>query len=255
MKRVRMLCASLGRNLLLAVLALATLASGVAHAQEQEWEFAAEAYLWGANVDIETEAGTDTEIRFTDIVDDLQLGGMLALFAHRDKWMFGFDGIYLDIDDNVEEEVQEGVELNDLALEAWVVSPMVGYELLQSDRFSLFVMAGARYLWIDVSEKINFSPPEPVGTENFSTSDGSWDGLIGIRGHWRLSDDWYTTYHLDVGTGDSGLTWQALGAFGYRFNRFDAIVGYRYLEWDNTENDALEDLNMSGVMAGVKFWF
>lgn len=255
MKEISIVFMGARRAIFLTMLALCTLASAPSNAQEQEWKYAAEAYLWGANVDIETEAGTDTEIRFTDIVDDLQLGGMLALFAHHDKWMFGLDGLYLDIDDNVEEVVQEGVELNDLKLEAWVVSPMVGYELLQSDRFSLFVMAGARYLWIDVSEKINFSPPEPVGTENFSTSDGSWDGLIGIRGHWRLSDDWYTTYHLDVGTGDSGLTWQALGAFGYRFNRFDAIVGYRYLEWDNTENDALEDLNMSGVMAGVKFWF
>jgi hypothetical protein len=53
------------------------------------------------------------------------------------------------------------------------------------------------------------------------------------------------------------MTWQALGAINYRFQRVDAVVGYRYLDWDFDDGDMLnfDDLNLSGPFAGVKFLF
>jgi hypothetical protein len=76
-----------------------------------------------------------------------------------------------------------------------------------------------------------------------------------VRGEWQFSEKWYGAYQFDAGTGDSDLTWQGIATLNYRFNRFDASFGYRYLDWQDTENDALSDLNMSGFMAGLKFFF
>jgi hypothetical protein len=58
-----------------------------------------------------------------------------------------------------------------------------------------------------------------------------------------------------VGAGGSNLTWQALVAISYRFQRVDAVVGCRYLEYDFDDSEVFDDLNLSGPFAGVKFRF
>lgn len=237
-----------------------TLALGISiappsNAAEGDWKYASELYLWGANIDIEAENGTNTEIRFTDVVDDFELGLMASLYASKNHWTFNIDLVYLEIDDSVREPVQPGVVLNDLGVEAWIVTPWVSYQVLAYDKLTLEVLAGARYLWIDVDSKLDFSDPNPPGTMSTSISDGSWDGIVGVRGKWHFSDRWFATYHLDGGTGDSDSTFQALAGIGYQFSKLDVIFGYRYMDWSDTESDALEDFNLSGAIAGVKLRF
>ena len=225
------------------------------HAQESDWQYSASVYLWGASADIETEAGSDVEIRFSDIAKDLKLGGMLTTTAQRDKWLLLADMIYLDMDDNVKDSVLPGVELNDLGLEAWIVTPMAGYQLLNSGKHTLYAMAGARYLWIDIAMKTDISAPFATDSVKSSVSKGSWDGIVGFHGDWKLHEKWYASYHLDAGAGDSDFTWQAVTTVGYRFENFDAKFGYRYIDWNDTENDALTDLNFGGFIGGVTFHF
>ena len=78
---------------LVATLALVPggLTSSLAHAdQGQEgWEFIADVYLWGANIDIEAASGSNSEIRFTDIVEDMEFGGMAVLAARHDNGCCG----------------------------------------------------------------------------------------------------------------------------------------------------------------------
>jgi len=97
--------------------------------------------------------------------------------------------------------------------------------------------------------------PTFTSIEDGDISDSSYDAVVGVRGEYLLTDKWYIDYQLDGGTGDSDFTWQAIGVVGYRFESLDAMFGYRYLDWQDTENDALEDLNMSGFMAGMRFHF
>ena len=222
---------------------------------QDDWTFFADAYLWGANIDIESETGSNTEIRFTDIVDDMQFGGMAVLGASHNKWFLWTDAIYLDIDDNVEEEIESGVELDKLGVEAWVVQPKIGYQVMRTERNALYALAGLRYLWVEVYGKLDLGPPNPVGSQDGDVSDSSWDAVVGFRGEYLLSDKWYINYQFDGGAGDSDFTWQLIGAVGYRFESFDATFGYRYLDWEDTENDALADINMSGFMAGVRLHF
>jgi len=222
---------------------------------QDDWTFFADAYLWGANIDIESETGSNTEIRFTDIVDDMQFGGMGVLGASHNKWFLWIDAIYLDIDDNVEEEIQPGVELDKLGVEAWVVQPKIGYEVLRTERNTVYALAGLRYLWVEVYGKLDLGPPNPVGSQDGDVSDSSWDAVAGVRGEYVLSDNWYINYQLDGGAGDSDFTWQGIGAVAYRFKSFDAMFGYRYLDWNFDDKASLEDLNFHGPSAGVRFVF
>ena len=40
-----------------------------------------------------------------------------------------------------------------------------------------------------------------------------------------------------------------------RYKTVDAVVGYRYMDWDFDDNKAFDDLNLSGAFVGAKFWF
>ena len=237
------------------LLAALALASPVKAQQPAEWTYGVEVYLWGANVDTTSPSGTSSEIRFTDLAENLELGFMVAFGARRDKWSVLADVIYLDVDDNVEDDLLPGVQLKSLGIKGWIINTVGGYRLLDTGRLNLDVIAGARYLWLEVPTTIRFSAPLPPGSEKNSPSEGFLDGIVGVRGHLQFGDRWYGTYHADVGTGDSDTTWQGLLAVGYRFDRFDAVFGYRYLDWSFDDGEALEDLNLSGAMAGIKFTF
>ncbi|MFC1825261.1 hypothetical protein ACFL9T_21330, partial [Thermodesulfobacteriota bacterium] len=68
-------------------------------------------------------------------------------------------------------------------------------------------------------------------------------------------EKWYMPFYGDIGAGDSDLTWQAEAGFGYKFKHFDVVATYRYLDWDFEDNSAVDDLNISGPLIGIKFVF
>ncbi len=71
----------------------------------------------------------------------------------------------------------------------------------------------------------------------------------------NFSESWYLPFHLDIGTGDSDLTWQAMAGIGYRFSKIDIGAGYRYLEWELENRKVLGNLELKGPFVGIKFRF
>ena len=83
----------------------------------------------------------------------------------------------------------------------------------------------------------------------------NWDGIVGVKGQWDFTDKWYATGYFDVGTGDSDYTWQVLASVAYRFKRLDAVVGYRYLQYEFDKDAPIKDLDVRGPFFGAKFLF
>ena len=163
--------------------------------------------------------------------------------VRKGKWSFMTDAVYLDVEEN-----QSGV-IREVDVFGWVVTPSVGYNLVEAEKGSLDLLAGARYLWLKT--ELDFE-----GGHKVSDSGGFWDGIVGLRGRVNLAKNWYLPLYLDIGTGETDLTWQAFGGVAYKFSKVDVVVGYRYLTWDfDDDNKALDDLNFHGPMAGVKFVF
>jgi len=106
----------------------------------------------------------------------------------------------------------------DVKLRAWVLGFTGGYNLWQSERGTLDVIAGARHLEV----KVNLDAAErlgPFAKQQETTAGGNvWDAVIGVKGDINLTDKWYAPYYLDVGTGDSDFTWQIVAGVGYRFD-------------------------------------
>ena len=226
-------------------------------APADRWVFGAEVYMWGADVGGTTTSGGDVDISFSDLFNDLNLGFMGDLAASRGPWTLFGDFIYLDVEDDTKGTANIlGTRVPtevDVELKGFITTLGGAYRFLQTDTTRLNLVAGARYLWLKADLDVDIGRLGVGGSE----SDTVWDGIVGLRGKTDLSDKWYLTYYADVGGGNSKTTWQALAAINYRFQRVDAVVGYRYLDWDFDDGDMLnfDDLNLSGPFAGVKFLF
>ena len=65
--------------------------------------------------------------------------------------------------------------------------------------------------------------------------------------------EWFVPYYVDVGTGDSDLTWQAIAGIGYAFGWGEVLAAWRYLDYKFKSGDKVEDLTFNGPAIGVAF--
>jgi hypothetical protein len=220
-----------------------------------DWKFGAEGYLWLPWIDITTETGSDIEISLDDILNNLDMLFMGVLSAGKGRWSLVTDIIYFDIESNENTEVLPLLELKNLDLSAWIVTPQVRYSVLQTDKYRLGLVAGARYLQIEAQVKLDTKPPLPAGSRDGSDSGSVWDGIVGLTGQRELTDKWYLSGYLDVGSGESDHTWQVSGSVNYRFRKVDAVAGYRHLDYDIGSDKAISKLSVSGPFLGLRYRF
>jgi opacity protein-like surface antigen len=88
-------------------------------------------------------------------------------------------------------------------------------------------------------------------------SSTNWDAIIGVRGRLRpdVESRWFAPYHLDIGTGDSQRTWQAMLGVGYAFDFGDVSLAWRYVDYKFKSSEALQTLTFNGVVLGATFRF
>jgi len=240
-------------SLFLMILLVASLAgplmTGAAEgvAQTDDWEFAIELYLWGASIGGKSASSSDIDVDFDDILDSLESAFMGMGGAHKGKWFFGVDVIYLDTADN--EAIEPGVTAS-VDLTTWIITSLVGYSLVDTGKSRLEILGGVRYLYMDADLRVDASGAHA------EDSGSNWDAVIGTKGVLGLTEKWQLFGHLDIGTGDSDLTWQAMAGIGYEFNKwFHVNAAYRYLDWDFDDNPAVDELNISGPALGIKIVF
>ena len=226
-----------------------------AAAQQDDWEFDLALYVWMPKIEGTSAGGTDFEISFKDILENLDMTVMTTFGARKNKWSFMTDVVYLHLDHSNNSNINALLKLTDVYMKALVVDPFVSYEILGNEKGSLQVLAGARYLWIDVGLDIKTRPPlEPEKIDESGDGD-VWDGVVGVSGYLNLADRWFMPYRFDIGTGDSDHTWQAMAGVGYQFDKFKMVATYRYMKWEFDNDYVLEDLEVYGPMVGAIFTF
>lgn len=220
-----------------------------------KWQFSGNLYGWIAGLDATTSGGDSVEISFSDILDNLQMTIMGGLRADKGKWSLFTDLIYLNIGTTnrttaniigVPAKVKTEVDLK-----SWVSTTGLGYSLYDEGSTQISGLAGVRYLRMETDLEFDIGP---IGRK-FSGTDDFFDGIVGFRGKTDLDENWYLTYYADIGTGQSDLTYQLFAGVNYRFNKWDAVVGYRYMNWDLGSGAALDDLTIKGPLVGARFRF
>lgn len=244
--------------------------NNTAAAQEvDKWQYEFTLYLWLPGIDgnlkynLPGDGGSVLPIDASKVLDSLNMAFMGAFETRYNKWSFATDIIYMDLSNGKNTELilgqDPGVPLDvyaDLSLTGWVITGIAGYDVVQTDRVRLAVIGGVRYFTLDADANISLSGPGPLDPQtSLSKSTDLWDGIIGVRGAFMLNEHWYLPYYADIGTGDSDLTWQFFGGIGYMFNWGDIKLGYRYLKYDQDDDEFLQDFEFYGPLLGVGFRF
>jgi hypothetical protein len=256
-------------------MAFAALGSTSVLAQEssEEWEFAASIYGWFPDIGGHTNipvGSSDINVDVSTILDHLQMTVQGSFAFHKGSWGGFTDLVYLDIGETKSQT--RTLEIGGQPLPASVTADLnfvlksvfwtVGgsYRFVDEPGVTADFLVGARLASFEQSLDWQFSdnfgpitPPPITGSRNSSVN--QWDAIIGVRGQFALGANgkWVVPYHLDVGTGDSDLTWQGVLGLGYAFGWGDLKAVWRYLDYDLGSGQPIRDMNFSGPAVGATF--
>ncbi|MHC4323811.1 MAG: hypothetical protein ACYSUX_06025 [Planctomycetota bacterium] len=224
------------------------------------WEFVVAPYLWMAGIDGDvTVKGTKSSVdaRFSDIVDNLDVGALGYFQIRKDKWGAYFDVMYLRV---VSDEKVGPVDLkvrSDTTLAGAGVLYRVyeGFAGAEGNPVATDIYVGGRYVNLDL--ELDF-----VGVTKISGSKDWVDPLIGVTYSRDLSKKFLIKTTADIGGFGiaSDLTWSASILGGYRLGRTANLwFGYRYLDIDYTKGSGADkfayDAAMHGPILGASFHF
>ncbi len=276
------------KSILAALMAAAALfAASQAEAQVKgdQWNFSITPYLWLPNVNgtlkysIPPGGGGSPEVGVgpADWLEALKFAMMLAGEARKGRWAIFTDIIYLDLESN--HGTVKAVDFGSTArnpvstsLDAGTESSLKGglwelagsYTAVEGDILTLDVLGGFRYFSIRASTdwRLTTTVSGSGSAQSFpssgsiSQSDDLWDGIVGIRGKIRLGrSNWSLPYYLDIGTGSSDYTWQAMVGIAYGFSWGSVQFVYRHLYYDQKENKLVQNMRFEGPALGISFRF
>ena len=247
------------------VVCLSSLSSAdPALAQDDGWNFGAAVYLWGSSIGGTTQVGDDIEVDFKDIAENLEFALMGTFEARKGKWGLLTEFIYIDIgvDKSVNVDLPVGPGIRDVTANAdldmqTLILHFAGlYNIMENNGSRLDLLAGVRYLDMDMNLKLSTSEPRPNFPREVSDSPGVTDAIIGAKGNLALGKRWFLPYYVDIGTGQSDFTWQAMGGVAFRAASWvDLALTYRYLDWQLEKDAVVADFNLSGPLLGAIFRF
>lgn len=252
----------------LAALGIAGRAPAAEPASDFEYpdhEFSVVTYLWGSELQGTLggdSASTDVDASFSDIVEQLNLGVMVAAGARWGRFVTMFDGMWLELEDERDTgTVQAGpITLGpgevDAQLHQGTADLKLGYRILEPTAarpISVDLLAGGRY-W-HVRNEIDIDLP-PLPGRDFDDTTRWLDGVVGARVVFGLAHGWSFVAMGDVGGWDIGsashTTWQLMGLLGFELSeKWGVRFGYRAL---SIERDHA-DLELRGPIIGALYRF
>lgn len=257
----------------------AGLAPAPATAQSSDtWQFGASVYVYLPTIGGTTNfpqsgsGGSSASVDASQILDNLKMAFMGSLEARKGAWGGFTDVLYVDLGNSKSgfrdmtiggSQIPADASANvnfDLKSTVWTLAGT--YRPVADVRQPLDVFAGARML--DVRQTLGWQLAGNVGSVALPGRAGSreaklqnWDAIVGVKGRLTLGAErkWFVPYYVDVGAGESQLTWQAMTGIGYSFGWGDVVGAWRYLDYKMKSGGAIDSLNLSGpTLAAVFHW-
>lgn len=174
-----------------------------------------------------------------------------ASVRYGDWGLFG-DLVYADLGNG--ETSARGFISAESDLSSLVGTAALTYTLIDAPEGNFDLLAGARF-W-SVEGGIKLSLTGTGGTWDFEESDTvSWvDPLIGARGRYNISEDFFLTGAGAIGGFGLGsdFMWDAAATIGYNINdNFSASIGYRALGTDYSNDGDVVDIVAHGPVIGL----
>jgi hypothetical protein len=243
------------RNWLAAAFLLASTGSVAADG----WQSTGTLYFWAAGINATTLGGADIDVDFDTLLDNLDMTFMGAVEVRRGPWSALADVVYLNVgaDEGASVKVPVGDSVVPVDVDVgvktrgWVINLLGAYTVVESERGSVDLLAGARYLELKAALDLRAGQKRA----DRSVLGTVWDGVVGVKGQLTLDDRWYLPFYADVGAGESDLTWQVFGGVGYAFDWGEVSLVYRHVHWDLGSGAEIDDISFSGPAAAVSWRF
>lgn len=260
-------------------IALAAAAPLAAQAQSagDGWQWQAAMYGYFPELDGTTEfpsgaGGPDIHVSSGDLLRSLKFAFMGTLGAKKGQWGFWTDVFYTDVGDSKNATRDFSLTGHDLPASVtgdfkldvkttlWTLAGT--YELAKSADYTLDLLAGARLA--DMKQKLDWTIngditgiPLPGRSGSKEVSESNWDAIVGVKGLAYIGGGhtWFLPYYVDVGAGQSKLTWQFNAGIGYQFGWGALVATWRYIDYELKSDKAIQSLTFNGPLIGAVFRF
>lgn len=226
-------------------------------AQDDQWHFSVSPYLWLAGTHGTVGAfGRDVGFKASigDLLSHFRFGLLGAAEARHNRFLTNIDMIWMRLGDNQALPFPNLMATSaNLTASVFVLTPKVGYRLMNQNKIKADFLTGIRY-W-HFGESLNFTPSR-LGL-NFSKSQNWVDPLVGGRIIADVTPKIVTTIAGDVGGWGTGsqIEYQVVGLLGYKLNpKIVLQAGYRYLYFDYLKGGragTVVNTALSGAILGV----
>lgn len=247
-------------------------------AERPNWSLQVTPYMWAAGLDgnispFRRGPTIGVEKSFSDVMDDLNFGGFVNIWARHDRFVFSGDIMYVDTTDSHGSGPLPAMQIPGLGAvippganvdatvdtKQFMATLQGGYRIIDAPQFTLDALGGARFWHISNDVTVTANHPligavSATHGENF----GWIDPVVGLRAFLPLTEKLSLQAQADIGGFGAGsdLTWSALATVNYAFNdRFSASLGYKALDVDYDHGGHVYDTRLSGPVLGMTYRF
>jgi len=239
------------------------------------WQFQAAVYAYLPSIGGQSKfpidsGGSSIFISNADILDALNFAFMGSLEAHNGRWGAFTDVMYLNVEGSKSRSrdftitrfsIPAGTTADlklDLKGTIWTLAGE--YRLATRPGLTLDLIGGARLFnmkqtldWAFVGQAGAITGPGQTGRRKIDAS--VWDAIVGAKGRYDFGENraWSLPFYLDVGTGQSDLTWQASVGLAYQFSWGSVYGAWRYLDYQLKSNKSIESIDFNGPMIGLAY--
>ena len=192
-------------------------------------------------------------VPFSDLFHYLKGIIPIAVEADKGRFVMPIDYLWLKLGDDkgipFDDPTQRSINIH---LTQSILTPKVGYRLLDAEHFKIDALGGIRYWYGGLNLTL-----EPSGIGNSRSA--NWvDGLGGARFIVPFNEKVSILVSGDAGAGGANLDYQVLGMLNFKFTQhFGLGLGWRYLDvnYRPGNHQFVYDVALSGGLVGFDYTF
>ena len=219
------------------------------------WSITPYAWVAGLKGEVGSRGITgDVDLRFADIVENLDFVLAGVLEVRGTKWAGRVDVFYLNLSDANATQTRGGTATGlEAEIYQTMIAPEVGYVVFARPTATVEGIVGARY-W-NVKTELTTTLGANTGVHESSS-----DWVDGYAGANLRATPWSPRWHVlaraDAGAGGSDFTWQLAGGATFDISRCCSLgVIYRHLDVDYESTSLVNNVATSGPTLTFGFRF
>lgn len=218
---------------------------------DQGWHVDVAPYLWFPGINGTVGAldhETSVHVTARDVLSNFNFGLMGAVETRYNRIIIPVDFMWVRLKDSKGIPITDDVESVNTKINEDILTPKVGYRVVDKSRFKADALVGLRYWHLGTTLTL-----QPTQVANGFYGAANWvDAVEGGRFQAYLTPKFVMTVAGDAGGGGSRLDYQVVGLLGYKLKKVTLQGGWRYLViHKDRPRQAFADLAMTGVVLGV----